>query len=447
MVITPIFSFFKTSLQMTVFSLLTLSYLSSVAHAMEDKDDDNSISSPSYLLAPYGGEKGNSLFQEESKKAIQSIRQAFKFYRENPTTRKKDTLRNLTLRIANKRADIAKKTGSKNEKDFSIFRMTSESEYATTPLFPDNYKEMRHFLQERLVSLLSQPATNQWVLDGSTRYRLRVMEPKDWPTTCKAKDFKLYQSALAEGVILKEGPVKIATDNILDMNYFKDFVMKGNVYNSKDNNFFWYSSDLQELAIKNLDKSEILKRHRTLDVVMEDWKNLDLSLLIEQRLIEQRHLNSPDKARLVRVDIEHKINDKYVPGYGLIGLIPNYDEIVAHDISLMLCHPGKVYLSPLVEHYEELLEAAILADSQSTKEILEKVGLFHDFWLITMPFVRGGATDGEWIAEALYESHGYTHEIDKIQAPSNASFMYWSIREFLENYTKAVKLKPVSLNT
>lgn len=272
------------------------------------------------------------------------------------------------------------------------------------------------------------------------------MEPKDWLTTCKAKDFALYQSALTGGVILKEGAVKTATNNILDMNYFKDFVMKGSVY-SKDNKFFWYSSDLQELAIKNLDKSKIFKRHRTLDVVMEDWKNFNLSpLIVEQKLVEQRHLNSPEKARLVRVGIEHKINDKYVPGYGLIGLIPNCDEIVAQDISLMLCHPGKVYLSSLVEHYEELLKAAILADSQSTKEILEKVGLFHDFWLITMPFVRGGATDGEWIAEALYESHGYAHEIDKIQAPSSASFMYWSIREFLENYRKAVKLKPVSLD-
>ena len=96
---------FKYIIYILLFCFITFSVLAA------DMIDKMTGQSPSNHLLRYGGEKGDTLFQQDSTKIIESLKQAFILYTKYPTMRKVETLRNLTLNVAEKRASIAQQAG------------------------------------------------------------------------------------------------------------------------------------------------------------------------------------------------------------------------------------------------------------------------------------------------------------------------------------------------
>ncbi len=426
--------------------------------AMEEQNEDDlksSQASSSILL--YGGKEGNDIFQEASKKVIGALKKTFELYRNLPDTRRDDTLRNLILKTAKGRADIARQTKTGFADEFEIFRLEDEGEYSVTPLLLDCYEPIRLHCHKKILELISENKTGQWIEDGKSRYRLRVIKPQEWPVVYSLDEDNLYQSGL-KNLGLLGNDIRMASDKVLALNYLKEFIIDGNLCEGPQGHFINYSPYLVKIITRVL--SPIFKKNRGKSRIFTlDWGNLTHSKAVPDEYKDGPKIEvlnfkklkpkqsafrkSPKETRFLYLETEHKLsNDIYTRGYNLMGMMLNTEHLNEYKIPLMLCHPGKVYLNTLVQHYEHLLHDAILAESLNMEEVCDKVGLFHRYWTITMPFLRGSAAVGEWIAKGLYESHNYDYELDKSEVASidHLSYMYWGEKEFLEKYRIIVKL-------
>jgi hypothetical protein len=393
--------------------------------------------SPSQSLMSYGGEKGDLIYQEETEENITLLKKMFSLCRMNPSMVKEGTLRGLIRQLAQKRQTIAKATGSVNAEHYGVFRLEHVGEHETTPLFLPKYAEMQKHIQKTIHEHLKQGRVNEWIEMGGTRYRVRVLERANWPVCVSSDECQLHQSLLSSPRPISELE-KQALNRALDGAFLSEFLFDGNVSVTNEGEQVSYQEQLIKIC-KEVAASKI--RHHSGPTSLMSI-NLDK---INKCPRPQVSLEDAGSIRLIRVDIEHKLNEsEFTPGYGFMGMMPSLEYLEHDKIPLMICHPGKVYLSPLVSHYENLLKDALFADSQNRDLIRDKIGLFQRYWTIALPLIRGVAAVGEWISEGLYQSHACPVEYDKTIAPSvdNASYMYWSDEAFLEAYRKMVTFAP-----
>ena len=436
----------------------------------------------SQSLMSYGGEKGDLIYQEEAKKNITLLKKMFSFYRTNPSMVKEGTLRGLISHLAQKRQTIAKATGSANAKHYGVFRLEHVGEHETTPLFLPKYADMQKHIQKTIHEHLKQGRINEWIEMGNTRYRVRVLEKADWPVCVSSKECQLHQSLLRSPRPINELE-KQAINRALDGAFLSEFLFDGNVSLTNEGQQVSYQEQLIKIC-RDVAASKIPHHSGSPSSVIPDEKPLkpakrlnskkkpvrkaslknalkasstNLSETAAPSLMSinfdkikkcpfpQISLDDTGSIRLIRVDIEHNLSgSEFTPGYGFMGMIPSLEHLEHGKIPLMICHPGKVYLSPFVSHYENLLKDALFADSQNTDVMRDKIGLFQRYWTIALPLIRGVAAVGEQITEGLYQSHACPVEYDKTIAPSvdNVSYMYWSDEAFLEAYRKMVTFAP-----
>lgn len=395
------------------------------------------VVSPSQSLMSYGGEKGHLIYQEEAKKSIALLKKMFSLYRTNPSMVKEDTLRGLISHLAQKRQTIAKATGSVNAEHYGVFRLEHDGEHETTPLFRAQYAKMQEHIQKTIHEHLKQGRINEWIEMGDTRYRVRVLKQPDWPVCVSSNECQLHQSLLSSPRPISELE-KQAINRALDGAFLSEFLFDGNVSFTNEGQQVSYQEQLIKIC-REVAASKIPHRSGSPSLMSINFDKINKCLL------PQVSLEDAGSIRLIRVDIEHNLSESgYIPGYGFMGMMPSLEHLEHGKIPLMICHPGKVYLSPLVPHYENLLKEAIFADSQNRDVIRDKVGLFQRYWTIALPLIRGVAAVGEQITEGLYQSHACPVEHDKTIAPSvdNASYMYWSDEEFLKAYREMVTFAP-----
>lgn len=272
---------------------------------------------------------------------------------------------------------------------------------------------------------------------GNTRYRVRVLEQPDWPVCVSSDDWALHQSVLSSPRPISELE-KQALNRALDGDFLSEFLLDGHVSFTNEGQQVSYQEQLIDIC-QQVATSKISQHSGPPSLMGIPFDKINKCLL------PQVSLEDTGSIRLIRVDIEHNLSGtEFTPGYGFMGMMPSLEHLEHGKIPLMICHPGKVYLSPFVSHYENLMKEALFADSQNREVIRDKIGLFQRYWTIALPFIRGTASIGEQITEGLYQSHACPVEYDKTIAPSvdNASYMYWSDEAFLETYRKMVKFAP-----
>lgn len=393
--------------------------------------------SPSQSLLSYGGEKGDLIYQEEAKKNITLLKKMFSLYRTNPSMVKEGTLRGLIRHLAQTRQTIAKATSSMNAEHYGVFRLEHVGGHETTPLFLPKYAEMQKHIQTTIHEHLKQGQVNKWIEMGSTRYRVRVLEQADWPVCVSSDEWQLHQSLLSSPRPISELE-KQALNRALDGDFLSEFLFDGHVSFTNKGQQVSYQEQLIKIC-REVAASKSLHHSGPPSLMSINFDKINKCLL------PQVSLEDTGGIRLIRVDIEHKLSgSEFTPGYGFMGMMPSLEHLEHGKIPLMICHPGKVYLSPLISHYEKLLEEAIFADSQNRDMIRDKIGLFQCHWTIALSLIRGVAAVGEWISEGLYQSHTCPVEHDKTIAPSvdNASYMYWGDEAFLKAYREMVKFSP-----
>lgn len=391
----------------------------------------------SQSLMSYGGEKGDLIYQEEAKKNITLLKKMFSFYRTNPSMVKEGTLRGLISHLAQKRQTIAKATGSANAEHYGVFRLEHVGEHETTALFLPKYAKMQKHIQKTIHEHLKQGPVNEWIERGDTRYRVRVLEQPDWPVCVSSNEWKLHQLLLSSPRPINELE-KQAINRALDGAFLSEFLFDGNVFFTNEGQQVSYQEQLIKMC-REVAASKSLHPSGSPSLMSINFDKINKCLL------PQVSLEDTESIRLIRVDVEHNLSGSgYIPGYGFMGMMPSLEHLERGKIPLMICHPGKVYLSPLVSHYEKLLEEALFADNQNRDLIRDKIGLFQRYWTIALPLIRGVAAVGEQITEGLYQSHDCPVEHDKTIAPSvdNVSYMYWSDEAFLEAYRKMVTFAP-----
>ena len=404
------------------------------AFAMGDEEPvGNYSSSTTPAVAPsdhslllYGGQVGHDIFQSQSKKFVEVLKAGFLFYRNYPAHRREDTLKKVIRIVADHRKKIAQETKSEDPDDFGMFRLEADIEHTTTPLFPPQYAAMEQHIRQSIQEHLER---DKWIDEGESRYRVRELESKNWPVCVTKKEMEVYKSALQVLGPL-EGEAKQAVDTVLNQSYLADFLYKGNIVKWSDS-YVGFQNQLMEIC-----GAEI---KRVADQSSDPYQLLGIGFAnIPPSPADQASVSDPSLIRMLRIEIEHKLGGMYVPGYGFMGMK------LGPFMPLMICHPAKFYLPSWISEYENRLHEAILAKSEDPEEVRDKAGLFQRAFTIAMPLLRGSAADGQWITEALYQSHGYDSIRNTSEVPSvdNLSYMYWTEEAFLAKHRTMVKLIP-----
>jgi hypothetical protein len=150
----------------------------------------------------------------------------------------------------------------------------------------------------------------------------------------------------------------------------------------------------------------------------------------------------PDKQNSVQIGYaELRVRGTSIPVRSF--MFPWIDGFSVSDYSnvpFLIIHPSPLALRFHMGWTEEAFEQARYATGSNTEKY-KKIAEFLYRWSLTMPFVRGSAAVGEWLAGALYLIHGLTPP----QAPNEIisyfdQFAHGSFShvDFVNNYMSLV---------
>lgn len=392
----------------------------------------------------------NSVFNTLKPGVVSSICDDFKSYREsNSGVIDRQALNEIITKAAESRKQIAYKSGDHEYIEFSTFRIKSDSEFAVTNLLNKTYIQMSSCVQDQIRALIKSKKANNWIVDGDTRYRLRVQSMSQFPVTVKASALKSFiamnennKFALAErGVI----------DQCLEFNYAQELALGGCCA--------YYENGVVTYSDKVL---SVLQKSADMEVSQATKKNkCSVATYMQPQLLTQACFVMPDglskkvapeykvdDARFVWLDIEHNLDGKnFVPGYSFVGFMPGKLCDETGDFPLNINHPGKLYLSELTEKYENLLHHVLVSKETDRDQIIKMIGSFQYAWSVTMPLMRGSAAVSEFMTEALYQVFGYKFldfQSELVKTADLASFMCWTETKFIKLYSQAIRLEKLS---
>jgi len=374
------------------------------------KQVEQAYQQPVVRFNGYGGLGGNLSFQESSKRIKDFL--YFQIAADTP-------FMELVDLCASFREEIARKTSTPHPEYFSQKRMEANAHgwnYTPIVVYP--------LMRERIAQFLSThpTTTSEWVnLDEHTQYRFRIQSFLKWLLdrenntvfqylhSLKALDEKAKESEQAPQPTEQQEAQKEAQE-ALDILQKKDPAQHANGLSLND-------------VFKKLLFDATQKAHFGIDI-----PDLQIGLLECRR-------TSPDltmRAVVFPVGPHTQLNFKNVP--------------------FTLIHPPVPEMKDHMAYCEALFQAARqdlpdtptdLHDIEKREEIRHRIAQFWYQWAITMPFNRGSAAMGEWLAEGLYKAHNMSAWIPcSNQYVSHVDQLVQSALTFDDFYKEFVKLSP-----
>lgn len=388
----------------------------------------------------YGGEVAHNLYLQMIEKGLAEILDQATEYRlahmDNP--QEAPLPKELIRASAALRYTIAKACGTECAQDFGQFRVQTEHTMATTGTHEPRYKAMKASLKQKIRGLIKgkflQGDVTDWVIEGSTRYRLRQIPLKEWQGFFTTLPERSAEELFQFGELI-QGDLRDEHDRLLRQAYAQHFFQSGCIATQNHEPLILvdYKSAIHQLAFDHYQKPELSFEKQTMGSAA--WVSCTPS-----------HFERGKKPKFYQVEIEHMVKkDAYLPGYGFMAMIPSGKEKKG-DFPIQICHPATPYLPFLSLQYEEALRDALLADCSSVEGVKQAVGSFCFHWIKAMPLERGSAAVmDDILSKVLYSLHGLNAELENDGAlmgmtTDQLGYALWSQNSFLANYKKFMKV-------
>ncbi|MFN7710466.1 MAG: hypothetical protein ACK5O7_05880 [Holosporales bacterium] len=399
----------------------------------------------------YGGREGHQRFLLKSQRIQSSLANRLRVLREDVSLHSPQTFRTIIMKLARKRYKLAQAAAKGMEaeegvSDFLILRAEDpELDYTITPLYLAQYDVIRdhfhqvihHHLSQKKSADAKTPLDAWFPLSADCRYQVQFLRPEEWPILLLKEELERYTQLLTTQESLTSEDLQLAR-RVLESQYMAELLGDGGICRC-GNHYFTYQRAVVNLVQQVFaTKIEDLKQK---GMPLSGLSSINLFCCHRPELYRELHdadVNIPKAMRLVRIHIEQKREDAFVPVFSFAGVTPSLGHLKQKQpIPLLLCHPPKLLLNPWMNRCEQNFYAALGADSTSPVEVARVIARFQNTWAITMPFRRGSAALGEWLAASLYEAHGLTAQASsEALSVDHASFIHWGWENFYEFYMK-----------
>ncbi len=360
----------------------------------------------------YGGKLAQGDFECARKSAMQYVRE-----------NSRQPLEELCESLSQLRFDVAKKNTPQMAANYLIKREDELAVGHTTPLNTLSYAWLRSSIRNRIEALHASSHINQWIANNSqsSRYRLRILKPLDWPLMGKVSQVT-SQKMVKCPQHMQHLDAQMAPG--FEAYYFDAFMKRG-CFRLKD---------------------------ETKDVgCVVDQSELDMTITAKVMFAAMNPLDPRIQMEVFILETQHKINGQFLPGYGFIGSLNDFSNnpydgfqtSLSFQTSLMtLYHPPRCFAKVYFEEAKKHWQAALAWDKEDEQALINHLGAFHFYWDVAMRQKRGSAALGEWLAEGAYQAFGRTMELNKQAWPSlhDGVFNDLTLESFIDGYRKNVKV-------
>lgn len=365
--------------------------------------------------ALYGGAQGKEIFESGKEKIVGLL-----------STRVKELgtgepsgawIKDFVEDTIAMRAGIAELSRSYDAAAFGALRVHTPDEHLVTPLHEARYLPFKKEVLKDMHARLGTPG--QWIQAGSTRTRLRVLAPHQWPLICPqglVRDFTHF-------------------NELLDVDYLLEFINGGAF------------ATIGEKSVSAYELAMTLQARMSQPGIpfspSIDPTHLKPGYFVQEKL-------TPD-CRLLRLDVEHQVaiqdQQVWIPGHGFMSLLPN--EAQTHEegalsLPLMLLHTHAYFLSHLEPAYVEALKIAVQGDPGNQDDLIESVGSFVRLWNLYTPVARGSAACADFMMEGIFAGKGYKVIFQDIHGLSLDHLCYATSSKdsFLARFKEAITIIP-----
>jgi hypothetical protein len=330
----------------------------------------------------YGTDKAHADFMSKTRGAVQYVADQCD----------NRSLEELTNTLSKLRFQIAKKHTPDIAKNFLILRDQEEALGHSTPLIAFEYTWLRGAIRDFLPRLIP---SDEWTQEGCSRFRLRIMSRKSWPSS-RALSEATHQK-------MRQNPPHL---DAIDLDMVSGF------------DYYHFDAFLKRGCFRLLDE-----RMKTSHVVDPQY--------LDTRLLQKIYTPRKD-VKVFYFDTEHLVNGVFLPGFRYIGA---YEDSIDKAL-VMLIHPPKCYVKAYFEETTRAWDRVRAWNGENVTELYTLMGTFHYYWGITMKLKRGSAALGGWLSQGLYNKFQNDFELDKAIAPSVDNLIHSSptLTRFLNKY-------------